>query len=114
MLYNCRISVERTLELETLTVSTLKTFRSLGDENRLKILQLIAHKEKSINGKMIAQELELSPSVVSRHLAQLKEGRLIEEFSPDNRAITYAIRMDRIRNLSEDLEFVITRTTDDK
>ena len=46
-----------------------------------------------INGKMMAEILKLSPSVVSRRLAQLRNAGLIDEHSKDNRNITYTVRV---------------------
>jgi DNA-binding transcriptional ArsR family regulator len=85
----------------------LAVFKALSDEKRLKILKLIAFNEQLANGKIIAERLTLSSSVVSRHLAQLRGCGLINEHSPDNRNITYSLDMEKISAISKDLQTFI-------
>jgi DNA-binding transcriptional ArsR family regulator len=73
----------------------------LGDGSRLDILRLIARHESRMNGKRIAEKLNLSASAVSRHLAQLKEAGLILEETQDNRTITYRLQRETITTLAD-------------
>lgn len=107
VVYNCSASEEELEEFKHLRENLLKGFKSLADEKRLKILKLIAMNEKVVNGKWLAARLELSPSVVSRHLSQLKSSGFIDEHSSDNRNFTYSIKQDLVRKLGEDLETYI-------
>ena len=75
--------------------------RALADENRLKILRLISEEELAYNGRKIAEKLKLSPSVVSRHLGQLKDAGLVIEHSPDNRNILYIAQREKISELPQ-------------
>ena len=104
VIYACSMGEGAQKEIKRRAGESIKVLKALGDEKRLKLLRAIALHEKSVNGQWLARKLELSPSVVSRHLSQLKAAGLIEEFSPDNRAITYSLRMDTVRALSGELE----------
>jgi DNA-binding transcriptional ArsR family regulator len=90
-------------ELERLAQQTLETLQALGDENRLRILRLIAPPGSRYNGKKIAEKLGMTPSTVSRHMSQLKAGDLIVEESIDNRNIIYALKKETVTKLSDDL-----------
>ena len=100
ILYDSGLTNSRTTELRQLKDSILTTMKALGDENRLKILKMVADAYQNLNGKKIAERLGLSQSVVSRHLGQLKEAGLIKEFSPDKRNITYSIEWEAIGDIS--------------
>ena len=104
ILYDCKRTEEREREIDNSRERSLSIMRALSDENRLKILKLIAKKERFLNGKGIAEEVELSPSVVSRHLSQLKDSGLIEEYSPDKRNITYSFKIERLKSFGHDIE----------
>ena len=107
VLYNCSITRDHERKIEDYRKKSLVVLKALSDENRLKILKLISQNERMINGKKIAQKLDLSPSVVSRHLGQLKDAGLIEEYSTDKRNISYSFHISRLRALGEDLEAYI-------
>ena len=107
LLYDCSRTVEHDQTVTESKERSLSAFKALGDENRLKILKHIAQNEKMLNGKFIAEKLSLSPSVVSRHLSQLKDAGFIDVFSRDNRNINYSFNLSRIRQLSDDLESYI-------
>jgi DNA-binding transcriptional ArsR family regulator len=107
VLYDCSITRDHERKIEDYKAKSIVALKALADENRLKILKLISQNERLINGKKIAKKLELSPSVVSRHLAQLKDAGLIEEYSSDKRNITYSFHISRLRALGEDLEAFI-------
>ena len=104
VLYDCTKTEEQGREIRKERDAAISAFKALGDKNRLKILKLISLHEKSINGQKIAHRLELSPSVVSRHLNLLKEAGLVEEFSPDNRNITYSVNIDVLTSLPEKIQ----------
>jgi DNA-binding transcriptional ArsR family regulator len=104
VLYDCTKTEERGREIRKERDDAIAANKALGDKNRLKILKLISLHEKSINGQKIAHRLELSPSVVSRHLNMLKEAGLVEEFSPDNRNITYSVNIDVLTSLPEKIQ----------
>jgi DNA-binding transcriptional ArsR family regulator len=73
-----------------------QTFKVLADPKRLRILQMIAANEYKFNGQRVADYMDLSTSVVSRHLAQLRGAGLIEEHSPDNRNIVYRVNREAL------------------
>lgn len=52
-----------------------ETFRLLGDPSRLRILLHCAHAAKPVN--TIAEDLDLSQSLVSHHLKLLRDARLV-------------------------------------
>jgi DNA-binding transcriptional ArsR family regulator len=107
LLYDCRRTEKHEREVQEYQERSLGVLRALADENRLKLLKLVAQNERVLNGKCMAEKLDLSPSVVSRHLSQLRDGGLITEFSPDNRNIGYTFNLPRLRQLAEDLESYI-------
>ena len=63
------------LDDETLFVVS-QTFKALGDPTRIRILNLLFHKEFSVNG--IAETLQLRQSTVSHQLRFLKNLRLVK------------------------------------
>ncbi len=75
-------------------------FKALADENRLKIVGLLAHKPHSV--EELAANLELSSATVSHHLQRLLQANLVEA-----RALSYynvyALRADRLRQMAEQL-----------
>ena len=72
--------------------------KALDDETRLKILNLITRHGSSLHGKSIAERLGISASAVSRHLALLKDGKLIVE-EPQKNLITYRFQKETLENL---------------
>ena len=82
--------------------------KALGDSSRLDILRTIVEYEYDINGKGIAKRLNISPSVVSRHLKQLKSAGIIEEKTEDNRNFTYGISRDSVLRINRNLLFFLT------
>ena len=59
-------------DLQTL----LQFFKALADENRLKLLGIVAQRECSV--EELAEALGLKAPTVSHHLTKLKELRLVE------------------------------------
>ena len=104
VLYDCTKTEEKGREIRAERDKAISACKALADKNRLKILKMISLNEKSINGQKLAKRLELSPSVVSRHLNMLKEAGLIEEYSPDNRNIVYSINIEEITALPQKIQ----------
>lgn len=63
------------MEIDT-SLDSLSIFEALASDTRLKIINLLAHKESNI--KEIADELYLSSSIVTRHIKKLEEASLIK------------------------------------
>lgn len=103
ILFDAERTTARLEQIEEAKEETLATLKALADATRLKILQLIARSDGKMNGKKIAEMLNLSASAVSRHLAQLKDGGLITEESLDNRIIMYWLKKDVIASLPDRL-----------
>ncbi len=103
ILFDCNMTEDRRTAIELARAEALSTLKGLGDDTRLKILNLIAKDEGHYSGKLLASRLGLSASAVSRHLTQLKEGRLIVEATEDNRTITYRLHKETITALPEKL-----------
>jgi len=68
-------TTEHDLDEETLFVVS-QTFKALSDPTRIRILNLLFHKEYSVNE--IAQSLNLKQSTVSHQLRFLKNLRLVK------------------------------------
>jgi DNA-binding transcriptional ArsR family regulator len=103
LVYDCTRSAQANVEVERSKADTLTVLKALADENRLRILKLISGEELAYNGQRIAKYLGLSASVVSRHLAQLKEAGLISEHSPDNRNILYRAQREKLLQMQQTL-----------
>ncbi len=108
ILYDASRNEGQDIEVEEARKSALLMLKALGDENRLKILKLISDEAYTLNGKAIAAKLRLSPSVISRHLSQLRDAGVLEEQSEDNRNITYKLNTPRIDELSDLLILYLT------
>lgn len=100
ILYDCKRNTAYEQSKKDAGAEALEISRALGDRRRLKILKLISEQEFGLNGKSIAARMDLSASVVSRHLSQLKKAGLITEKSEDNRNITYSLDWKRVDDLS--------------
>jgi DNA-binding transcriptional ArsR family regulator len=103
VLFNSSMTAERRAEVEAAKEEALTILKSLSDGTRLNILRLISRSHGEIHGKKIAQILDMSPSVVSRHLSQLKDSGLIIEIPQDNRMIHYQLQDDMITSLPDKL-----------
>lgn len=78
----------------------LQFFKVLADENRLKILGLLANREQSV--EELAAVLALKAPTVSHHLAKLKEPGLVGMRSEGNTHI-YWLDAEALRNTSKGL-----------
>jgi len=101
VVYDTERTEARRDEIARAREEALDVLKALGDSTRLEIMRLIVRSDGQLHGKQIATKLNLSPSAVSRHLAQLKEAGLITEESPDNRTITYSAQTEVITGLPE-------------
>jgi DNA-binding transcriptional ArsR family regulator len=103
VLFDSERSESRAAEMEYNKGQLLAMLKALGDSSRLDILRLVLLTDGGMHGKQIAARLNLSPSAVSRHLAQLKDAGLISEQSGDNRTITYQLQMGVLSTLVDRL-----------
>lgn len=101
ILFDSERTGPRAAQIEESKTRALGVLKALGDGSRLDILRQIAQHESRLNGKRIAEKLNLSASAVSRHLAQLKEAGLILEEVQDNRTITYRLEREAITGLPD-------------
>lgn len=89
-------------------VTFLKT---LGDETRLKILNLL--KRKGMTAKKIEEQLDKSQSTISQHLKNLLEAGFVEKVDSDNpeeKAKVYKIKDANIIRLLDNIKtFVISQ-----
>ncbi len=81
-------------------VATVRLYRALGDESRLRILQLLAERDRYLTE--LATELELSKPTVSHHLAQLRSASLVTMTEQGNLTY-YSLRRDRIDEAGPEL-----------
>lgn len=103
VLFNANLTEERAKEIEQAKDDALNVLRALSDNTRLSILQLVVRWHGKVHGKKIAEVLDISPSVVSRHLSQLRDSGLLEEMPQENRIIYYTLKEDAITSLPEKL-----------
>jgi DNA-binding transcriptional ArsR family regulator len=64
------------MAIEESDVELLTMFKALADESRLKIIGLLATRERSVDE--LATTLKLKPPTVSHHLATLREIGLVD------------------------------------
>jgi biotin operon repressor len=75
-------------------------FKALADENRLKIVGLLAR--ESYSGEQLAAILDVKPATISHHLARLAEAGLVSA-QTDGHFKLYELRLDAIHALAERL-----------
>jgi DNA-binding transcriptional ArsR family regulator len=78
----------------------LQFFKALADENRLKIVGLLA--QEAYSGEVLAERLDIKPATVSHHLARLAEAGLVEA-RMEGHAKLYRLRLDVVHNLAQRL-----------
>jgi len=78
----------------------LNFFKALADENRLKIVGLLAQKPSSVEA--LAAALGLSASTTSHHLARLAKSGLVSARA-DGHYYIYSLNTDALRGLSQHL-----------
>jgi DNA-binding transcriptional ArsR family regulator len=80
--------------------ATVRLYRALGDASRLRILRLLAEKDRYLTE--IANELELSKPTIKHHLAQLRAAGLITLTEQGNLTY-YTLRRDRAEEAGVEL-----------
>ena len=75
-------------------------FKALADENRLKIVGLLAR--ESFSGEALAERLEIKPATVSHHLARLAEAGLVTA-RMEGHAKLYSLRLDVVHAMANRL-----------
>src|ERR1700727_2269862 len=94
-----RVEGEKTMlpeEFDTL----LQFFKVLGDENRLKLLGILATREYSV--EELAVLLQLKAPTISHHLARLKDSGLVKMRSEGNTHF-YRLDSENLRQTSKGL-----------
>ncbi len=78
----------------------LQFFKALSDENRLKLLGILAQHEQSVEA--LAAQLQLKAPTVSHHLAKLKELDLVG-MRPEGNTHIYWLKAESLRTISKGL-----------
>lgn len=86
--------------------ATVRLYRALGDESRLRILRLLAERDRYLTE--LANELELSKPTISHHLAQLRSAGLVTMTEQGNLTY-YTLRRDRIDEAGPELSAFLAR-----
>jgi DNA-binding transcriptional ArsR family regulator len=87
-------------------VATLRLYRALGDESRLRILRLLAERDRYLTE--LATELDLSKPTVSHHLARLRSAGLVTMTDQGNLTY-YTLRRDRVEQAGPELSAFLAR-----
>ena len=85
--------------------ATVRLYRALGDGSRLRILRLLAERDRYLTE--IANELELSKPTIKHHLAQLRAAGLITLTEQGNLTY-YSLRRDRAEEAGVELRAYLT------
>jgi len=88
-------------------IESVKVFKAIGDETRIKILILLS--KKNICAKAIAKHLQISEAAVSQHIKILKEVDLIVGYKRGYHVI-YDLNK---KVLEKAIEFINVLITDD-
>jgi predicted transcriptional regulator len=88
------------METNELNTRLLAFFKALSDENRLKIIGLLALNDFSV--EKLAETLNLSVSTTSHHLSKLSKSGLVTA-RPEGHFYFYSLNSDAIRSMSESL-----------
>ncbi|MEP7358221.1 MAG: metalloregulator ArsR/SmtB family transcription factor [Anaerolineales bacterium] len=75
----------------------LQFFKAMADENRLKIIGLLAR--ESYSGEVLAEILGVKPATVSHHLAKLAEAGLVSA-RMEGHAKLYSLRLDALHAMA--------------
>lgn len=86
--------------------ATVRLYRALGDESRLRILRLLAERDRYLTE--LATELGLSKPTVSHHLAQLRSAGLVTMTEQGNLTY-YTLRRDRAAEAGPELSAFLAR-----
>jgi DNA-binding transcriptional ArsR family regulator len=71
-----------------------KTFKAFSDKSRLRIVKILADKEKTVNE--IVVEMGLSQPTVSRHLAILRDAEIVID-RRDGQQVFYSLNKNTIQ-----------------
>ncbi len=85
--------------------ATVRLYRALGDGSRLRILHLLAERDRYLTE--IANEVELSKPTVKHHLAQLRAAGLVTVTNQGNLTY-YSLRRDRAEEAGAELRAYLT------
>src|SRR6476620_1599097 len=96
---NHRMRVECDGMDESVQPVALQFFKALGDESRLKIAGLLAHREYSV--EELAASLSLKPPTVSHHLGILRRIGLVH-VRPEGTTHYYRLDLDALRRMHHD------------
>jgi DNA-binding transcriptional ArsR family regulator len=86
--------------------ATLRLYRALGDETRLRVLRLLVEHDHYLTE--LANELGLSKPTMSHHLAQLRSAGLITTTEQGNLTY-YTLRRDRVEEAGPELGAYLAR-----
>lgn len=86
------------MENQDQAIELLTFFKALADENRLKIIGVLAQKPSSVEN--IAAQLGLSMSTTSHHLARLAKAGLVSART-DGHYFIYSLHTDTLKEMSQ-------------
>ncbi len=107
VIYHASRTAAKLSELSERERRLIAISRALGDRTRFRIVKLLFQNRDVMNGQNIAERVQVTKSVVSKHLAQLKDAGIVQESSPDKRNNIYSIDLDVIREISPSLVEVL-------
>lgn len=84
----------------------IEVIKSLGDETRLEIIEIIGKKE--MNASEIAIKCTLSRPTISHHLQILKRANVLEA-RKEGKEIYYSVNMQTLKRLSQSMLGFISR-----
>ncbi len=91
-------------DADTVPAASVRLFKALGDESRLRILRLLASGDLYLTE--IAERMGLSKPTVSHHLAQLRAAGLVT-ITEAGHLMYYSLRRDRIADAGPELARVL-------
>jgi len=83
-------------------MNTLSYIKALADINRLKILQLLQHKQYSVGE--LAKMLDISDSAVSQHLKILRTADIVDVSSKQGHFVYYGIKNEVLKALGNHIK----------
>lgn len=86
--------------------ATVRLYRALGDETRLRILRLLADRDRYLTE--LANELGLSKPTISHHLALLRTAGLVT-VNEEGNLTYYTLRRDRVLDAGPELSSFLTQ-----